>query len=76
MNDLNPAQSSGTLMGILSTTGDIGMAVAPLVAYSLTGALTLPVVYLLGAGAILTGLPLLVLSSRRQTTAAGMLESE
>ncbi len=66
MRELNPEQSAGTLMGLLSTTGDIGMAVAPLAAYSLTGALSLPVVYLIGAGALATSLPFLFLSARRR----------
>lgn len=54
--EANPDQPVGKLMGFLTTFGDIGMAAAPLLAYSLLKELSLQTIYLAGAALLSSGL--------------------
>jgi MFS family permease len=58
-------QNSGFAIGALTTSGDIGCAVAPLVGYTLLGSLGLSQQYLIAAGLLAAGGLMIVLRFRR-----------
>jgi MFS family permease len=58
VKEVNPRQESGALIGLLANSADLGMALAPLAAYSLVENLPLKTVYLLAGILLGVGLPL------------------
>jgi MFS family permease len=64
VKEINPNQESGTVIGLLANSADLGMALAPLAAYSLVESLPLRSIYLLAGLALAAGLPLVWLSRR------------
>ncbi|NPV75751.1 MAG: MFS transporter [Anaerolineae bacterium] len=56
IEEANPRQPVGKLMGLLTTFGDIGMAIAPLLAYNLLEKFSLQNIYTVGAVLLSSGL--------------------
>lgn len=56
VEEVNPGQPVGKLMGLLTTFGDIGMAAAPLLAYNLLEEFSLQTIYTVGAVLLSSGL--------------------
>jgi len=63
--EVNPDSESGTILGVLANSADLGMAIAPLAAYTLVESLSLPVIYLAAGVALAAGLPLALSAARR-----------
>ncbi len=55
--EINPEQPSGTIMGLLANSADLGMALAPLAAYLLLEYLSLDTIYWLAGIGLLLSLP-------------------
>jgi MFS family permease len=58
VKEANANHESGAIIGLLANSADLGMALAPLAAYSLLEKLPLQTIYLLAGGALAAGLPL------------------
>ncbi len=58
VKEANPAHESGAIIGMLANSADLGMALAPLAAYSLLESLPLRSIYLLAGITLAAGLPL------------------
>lgn len=65
VKDENPLHESGSIIGLLANSADLGMALAPLAAYALVESLPLQTVYLLASIILAAGLPLAWAASRR-----------
>jgi MFS family permease len=65
VGDLNPSQESAALLGLLASSADLGLALAPLATYALLDRLPLEMIYTLAAIMLVTGLPLVWLARRR-----------
>jgi MFS family permease len=59
------SSQKGASLGLLTTSGDIGSSIAPLVSYALLALIPLSQVYLLSAILLATGLPLALVETRR-----------
>lgn len=64
--EINPGSESGTILGLLATSADFGMALAPLAAYTLVESLSLPVIYRLAGLTLACGLPLIWFAQRKR----------
>lgn len=65
VKEANPTRDSGSIIGLLANSADLGMALAPLAAYTLVETISLQAIYLLAGIALAAGLPLALAAGRR-----------
>ena len=65
IGDESRKRNTGIALGLLTTAGDIGSAIAPLATYALLAVIPLTRVYLLAAMLLATGLPIIFMISKR-----------
>lgn len=68
-------KQSSLAIGFLTTSGDVGCAVAPLMSYTLFSSLALSQLYLISAGLLVTGLLLALTMTRRKAPAFTLAEN-
>ncbi|MBE0695446.1 MAG: MFS transporter [Anaerolineaceae bacterium] len=66
VKEVNPKHESGTIIGLLANSADLGMALAPLTAYALVESLPLRTIYLLAGIMLAAGLPLAWAAARQK----------
>ncbi len=70
VKEANPAHESGSVIGLLANSADLGMALAPLAAYTLVEKLSLQTIYLLAGVGLAAGLPLVWAMEKKKRESA------